>query len=234
MAVIQSRLADWADWAHKREKPFFLSELGTVLYGTETGHPGPGTYEAGLQNAELVIRGMNVGVDGFSRWSYVNRAQTGPQWQLVDTYDVKAKKFRKRFTPHPNSYYLYGLLSRFTAKHSDVLRCEVKGGTLKSRQRVFATMLRSPKGNLTLAVVNDAPSEWEAEFELCGIQNAKRLLRYRVSKKDRDRADLTIEPQAGFPLSKDGATFADRLPASSLTIYTTYNLAHEAPGIIAD
>ena len=78
MAVIQSRLADWANWAHKQDKPLFLSELGTVLYGTETGHPGPGTYEAALQNAELVVRGMNVGVDGFNRWSYVNRAQTGP------------------------------------------------------------------------------------------------------------------------------------------------------------
>ena len=157
-----------------------------------------------------------------------------PQWQLVDTYDVKAAKFLKRFTPHPNSYYLYGLLSRFTAKHSDVLRCDIKGGTLRSRQRVFATMLRSPKGNLTLAVVNDAPSEWEAEFEFRGRQNAACLHRFRVSQTDCDRADLKIEPQAGFQLSKDNAAFADRIPAASLTIYTTYDLAHEAPGITAD
>ena len=45
---------------------------------------------------------------------------------------------------------------------------------------------------------------------------------------------ISIEPADVFSVSADETTFTDRLPPSSLTIYTTYKLAHSEPGIITD
>ena len=52
------------------------------------------------------------------------------------------------------------------AKHSAVLACSVDGGQIGPWPRVFAAALRSPKGQLTLAVVNDAPHEFDVTFDL--------------------------------------------------------------------
>jgi len=223
------RLADWAGWVHKQDKALFLSELGFAVFdGT---NPTPGTHEAALHNAELVVRHLSAGVDGFNRWSFNNRGDLDGQFQLVDTWDAGAKKLLKQFPPHPNVYFVYGLLSRFTAKHSAVLAAQVSGGKLEKHQRVFAAALRSPKGNLTLAVVNDAPAAWDAAYELRGLPGPITLHRYAVSEADRDRADLKIEPAGEFSLSAGAAHFRDRLPASSLTIYSTYRLAHANGGV---
>ena len=82
---------------------------------------------------------------------------------------ARQRKLLTQYTPHPNTYFVLGLLSRFTAKHSDVLGCRVEGGQSGTWQRVFAAALRSPKGNLTLAVVNDAKAEDNVSLELRGI-----------------------------------------------------------------
>jgi len=102
--------------------------------------------------------------------------------QFIDTWDRKEKKLLKEYTPHPNTYFVLGLLSRFIAKHSDVLDCRVDGGKVAPWQRVFAAALRSPKGNLTLAVVNDARTEYKASFELRGLAKDSTLYRYSVDQ----------------------------------------------------
>ena len=195
---------------------------------------GPGSYESVLKDAELVVRRLNAGVDGFNRWSFLNRGDLDGQWKFIETWDCKTGKLLKEFTPHPNTYFALGLLSRFTAKHSAVLACKVEGGRIAEWPRVFATMLRSPKGNLTLAVVNDAPASQNVSIELRGLTKNTRLHRYAVSEADRDRADLKIEPQAEFPLSPTSAAFRDRVAPMSVTIYSTYKLAHSDNGVTND
>lgn len=234
MAVAEKRLADWARWAHERGKPFFLSEMGTMVFGWKDSHPGPGTFMAALKDAEMVVRGIAAGVDAFNRWSFINRGDLDGQWQLIDTWDMEEKKLRDRFTPHPNSYFVYGLLTRFTARRSRVLRCAVEGGTINNLQRVFAAALHSPRRNLTIIVVNDADRTWPSALHIHGLENKTRLYRYRVTRAERDRADLTIEPNAEFALREGAARFDDTLPAASVTVYTTYKLAHTDPGIISD
>lgn len=233
LAQAEKRLADWAAWAHARNKPMFLSELGSMAFGWQGDNPGPASYTAGLKDVELVIRGLNVGVDAFNRWSFVNRGDLDGQWQMIDTFDRKRKKLLGKITPHPNSYFMYGLLTRFTAKHSQVLKCTVDGGRLGRYQRVFAACLRSPKGQLTLLVVNDADSPWETTFTLTGLGRAGTLYRYQITPQKRDRADLKVEADAEFPLVRPATEFRQRLPASSVTVYTTYRRAHDDPGVIA-
>lgn len=234
MAQAIERLTDWANWAHARGKPLFLSEMGTMVFGWKENPPGPATYEACLKDAEMVVRGIGAGVDAFNRWSFINRGDLDGHWQLIETWDRANRKLRAEIKPFPNGYFVYGILPRFTAKHSDVLRCAVDGGSNGQHQRVFAAALRSPKGNLTLAVVNDAAVEWDAALRIRGLTNETRLYRYQLTPADRDRADLAIAPNRETGLQAGAARITDRLPALSVTVYTTYKRAHTEPGIIVD
>jgi hypothetical protein len=231
LSVAEKRLADWAQWAHARKKPLFLSEVGTMSFGWGDEHPGPGSYESGLKDASLVVRGMNAGVDGFNRWSFVNRGDLDGQWQLVDTWDAKEKKLRTKFSPHPNAYYLYGLLSRFTAKRSAVSQCQVEGGVVDKHQRVFAAALRSPQGQFTLIVVNEADADWNASLAVRGLPASKTLYRYQITPAERDRNDLAIEPGAQFKPKDGNVGFQDRIPAKSVSVYTSYRLGAQDVGI---
>ena len=175
MAQEDQKTAAWTAWAHQNGKPFFLSEFGTMANGWGGNHAGPSCFESVLKDAELLVRRINAGVDGFNRWSYLNRGDLDGQWQFVDTWDIKEKKLLKEYAPHANTYFALGLLTRFIAKHSDVLSCQVDGGRNGQWQRVFAAALRSPKGNLTLAVVNDSSSACDLSVTLAGKSSHAKL-----------------------------------------------------------
>ena len=138
------------------------------------------------------------------------------------------------FPPHPNSYFCLGLLSRFTAKNSAVLASRVEGGQLGAWQRVFCAAFRSPRDNLTLAIVNDAPTDFNLQFGLQGLSKSVRLARYRYGEAERDRADVKVNPQLELTLDPGAAEMRDTLPPNSLTIYSTYKLEHDAPGVIVE
>ena len=232
MSVFQRRLGDWARFAHKKGKPFFLSELGTHHYGTDIKNPGPAVFEAALHNAELVVRGLNTGTDAFSRWSFVNRGETGAQWQIVDTYDTETKTFRDKITPHPNVYYFYGLLTRFIAKNSTVFESTVDGGTDGKYQRLFTTAVKSPKGQTTIAVVNDGDNDIDITVMISSKSGLKNMYRYAVSKRDADRTDLNMDPKENIDIHAGKIT--SKIPAKSLSIFTTYNLKNSDDGITVE
>jgi hypothetical protein len=233
LAIAEKRLADWRKWSAERGKPLFLSELGTMIYGWRGDNPGPSSWEAAIKDAELVVRALNLGVDGFNRWSFVNRGDLDGVWQMIDTWDPQMKTLRKTITPRPNAYFAYGLISRLAAKHSSILRCERTGGQLEGTNRVFASALKSPKGQLTWIIVNDAPREWGAEFSLEGCQRPA-LYKYQVTGEQKDRPELKINPQRSATITADKAAFSDRLPPMSVTLFSTWNFKHTAPGIVAD
>ncbi len=234
IAVQERNAAAWVELAHREGKPLFLSEFGTMAYGWLPDKPGPSCPQSALAGSELVIRLAKLGVDGFNRWSFLNRGDLDGQWQFVDTWDPRQKKLLRDFPPHPNSYFCLGLLSRFTAKNSAVLGSGVDGGTFSDWQRVFCAALRSPRGNLTLAIVNDAPAEFDLKLTAQNLPGPTRLCRYRSGEAERDRADVKVNPQKEFPLSPAATELRDTLPANSLTIYSTYKLEHDAPGVIAE
>lgn len=220
----------WARHAHSEGKPLFLSEYGTMAYGWMPDQPGPGTPPSVLAGSEYVIRMANIGVDGFNRWSFLNRGDLDGQWQMVDTWDRQRKKLLDEFTPHPNSYFCLGLLSRFTARNSEVLLTTVGDAVEGGWQRVFAAAFRSPKGHLTVAVVNDATHPFSMQLALSGPGSPRPFYRYRFSRPEWERANVKVSPT---PLAaKPG--WDDELPPNSLTIYSTYRLEHAAPGIIVE
>ncbi len=231
LAVADQRLAAWVKWAHERGKPFFLSEVGSMVFGWNGNHPGPSTFEAAMKDAELVVRGINMGVDGFNRWSFINRGDLDGHWEMIQTWDERNHRMLKKFTPKPNAYFVYGMISRFTAKHSAVLACERTGGQVEGIDRVFTAALRSPKGGLTWIIVNDAPCTWQAHGVVRGGPK-QALFEYRVTAAERDEQSLRIDP-VGRVHPTMGA-FETVLPSMSLTIFSTFNLAHTRRGVITD
>jgi hypothetical protein len=214
--------------------------MGTMVYGQWKDNPGPGTYEAALVCAECLVVGVNAGVDAFSRWSFLNRGDVDGQWQMIETWDRKKNVLREKFTPMPNVYYVYGLLSRLTAKNSAVITSRVHGGTLENEQwrtnirHAYAAALRSPDNHLTLAIVNDAKMDWDLTVALSGLNNERKLYRYSVTPAQRDRDDIEINSEKAFTLSASQAVLSDQLPARSLTVYTTYDLAHGDAGVMTE
>ena len=234
LSQAEERISRWADWAHARKKPLFLSELGSMAYGWGYSDPNPGSYKSSLKDASLIVRAIRAGIDGVSRWSYVNRGDQDGQWQLVDTWDMARNRLLPAFTPHPNSYYMIGLLTRFLAKHSDVLTSSVEGGSGQNGPEVFAAALRSPRGQHTFIFVNDAETDRDAEILLQGLSAGMKLYRYRMTPEKKDRSEVVLGPEKEFPASPQQAGFTDRLPARSITVYSTYHLEQNDAGVMAE
>lgn len=219
--------------AHQEGKPVFLSEFGSGNYPEPPRDPRPNSPQAVLAGSEFVIRSANAGVDGFNRWSFLNRGDLDGQWQYLNTWDPDSGKLLTDFTPHVNSYFGLGLLSRFTAKHSAVLASTVSDAQVMRWQRVFCAAFRSSRGNVTLIVVNDAPLEYALKLSWKGAPPGGKFFRYRYAKPQYDRTDIKLDPELGFSPAP-GSGWTDSLPPNSLTVYSTYELRHDDPGILSD
>jgi len=233
LSSAEQTMRSWAKFSNDRKKPFLLTEFGSMAYGWGGSDPGPGTYNASLKDAELVVRGINAGTNALSRWNFINRGNLDGQWQFLDTWDPINNKLLPPadYAPHPNSYFVVGLFMRFTAKDSTVVSVNVTGGTMANHQRVFASGLVSPKKQITILVVNDAFNDWPIHLSFKGLTMQTMVHSYRVSEKDQNNPQLQINPLKSWNV--DASTgLSDTLTARSVSVYTTYLLNHNDPGII--
>lgn len=223
--------------ARARRIPCFVSEFGHFFMAPCEGvsfamggprSEAPKSFSAQMLNAQKVVCGLNAGVDGFNRWSFLNRGDLDGQWQLVRTWNPITWDYYKEVAPEPVPYYSYGILSRFTAKHSSVL--DVQGGG----DRLIATALRSPKGNLTVLVLNPTDKAEPLRMSLAGLKSDCSLHTYRVMETAVETPDYRMEPLKAFELGPSKPEFSEELPAKSVTAYSTYKLAHAEPGVTAD
>ncbi len=226
-------LAGWAKWAHEQNKPFFLSEIGDARLGGlhYSSSAGPRSYQTTLSLAEIVLRGINAGVDGFSRWSFLNRGDIDGQFQLIRTWDMEKKRHLKDVEPEPVPYFGFAMLTRFMAKYSDVLKCEVDK---QDQAKVLAQAVRSPRGNLTLIVLNLDDTAHETAVEISGLKGSMSVYRYQLTEAKAEQSDFKLEPEKEFKSSKGVLKFTEKVPAMSITTYSTYKLSHSEPGITAD
>jgi hypothetical protein len=229
LAEAEQRLAAWAKYVHAKDKALFLSELGTMGYGWGNDDAAPACYMSGLKNASLVVRGINAGVDGFNRWSFTNRGDLDGQWQLVRTWDIDNNKLLEEFTPQPNAYYQYAMLTRYFPKHSGVLATTVDAPFGLKDRKLVATALRSPKGNLTVLVVNESHHSAAVNIDFDGLAKPVRLQRYSLTKEAEDKTSVVLNPERSFEVSK---TLADRVQPMCIVVYSTYELKAGDPGLI--
>jgi hypothetical protein len=171
---------------------------------------------------------MNVGVDGFNRWSFINRGDLDGQWQLVRTFDTSTWQYLKRVEPEPVPYFSYGILTRFLAKHSSILQLQCDG------QDLVASAARSPRGNLTIFVLNKSDGDEAITLNLANLAQATTLYKYQVTEESVGSPDFQMNPLEKIEAPTAKPSFTDKLPAMSITVYSTYKLMHSDPGITAD
>jgi len=218
--------ANWIDSARKEGKPFFLGEFGGwIANPVQQSH----SYRYNIGVVAWTIKELNLGVDGMLRWNFINRGDIDGDWQMIDTYDTLRNTLFSKIKPHPNTYYTQGLLSRFSAKKSDILE------TKSNNKAISVLGLKTQHGNYTIFAVNSDSSK------ICGmtltIVNMVRdikLYRYKVTPEDADKADVKICSSADFSIGSNTKSFTDNIEANSIYIYTTYNLGPNDKGIIED
>jgi hypothetical protein len=226
----------WKSYAKaENNKPLFLSEFGTFMLGFDKDATGPAEYTACLRDVQQVIRLSNVGVDALCRWSLLNRGDLDGQWQLINTWDRENKKLLTDFYPQPNSYYILGLMTRFTAKYSDVLKTQITGSEINGLQRVFAVTYRSPTNkHYCLFVTNDSEQPFSLEVVVKGLSSGMlELYKYQITEEYKDKKEVIIEPLSKVQVS-ESQPLTDTLPPKSVVVYTSYNLKNDENGKIID
>jgi hypothetical protein len=218
-------VARWAAWAHRRGKPFLLTEFGNMKLGWGGDDPGPASYPAVLSNAEVVIRALNVGVDGLNRWSFTNRGDLDGQWQLVRTWDRDRKVFLDEVVPEPVPYFGFGLLTRFVAKGSRVVECRLEGPA----RHILASALVSPGGRLTILLLNGTKSDVKASLEVHAAPPGPLRL-YRVEEA-RLGPSFRMNPLRALPTP---GPVALELPARSVSVLTSFELKHGDDGLTVE
>jgi hypothetical protein len=211
----------WAERAHARGIPFFQSEFGTWNGDDPFKNPtaiSPRSYSNQMLNAEKLIAGLNAGVDGFNRWSFVNRGDLDGQWQLVRTWDAQRWDYYRRVEPEPVPYFSYGILTRFLAKYSRILSTEVSGDS------IVASAIQSPAGDLTIYVLNNADMEKMINLNIAGRTEFPELNKYQVTQSGIEGADYKMDPLRLFGLKDSPPNLAaDTVPPGSITVYSTLN-----------
>lgn len=218
-------LSNWVNWAAKKKKPFFLTEFGNMNLGWGGNNPAPKSFAASLSNASDVLRGINLGVDAFNRWSFTNRGDLDGQWQLVKTWDADKKTYRKKVTPENTAYYGFAVLTRFLGKYSAVLALKSS-----SVDEFKAAALKSKNGNITVILLNRKKERINLVMNIKGIDEKRKFGLYQITEPVVNDPDFELNPLLRISgLNKDKKIV---LPPESITVLSTYQITNKEYGII--
>jgi len=210
-------LRPWVDWATERNKPIFLSEIGNMQLGWGGSNEGPKTMAAALSNALDILQGMDLGVDAFNRWSFTNRSNLDGQWQLLRTWDVENERYYEVVTPEPVAYYAYGVITRYLAKNSTVVK------TQQSDFEVYSQTVVSPEGNLSTFIVNEGDKEIDILLDYQGVTQEELYL-YRAVEKEIKKPGYKMNAVAKIYDTKKAIEL--KIPPKSINTLTSIEVQH--------
>lgn len=222
----QKILGEWSAWAKKKNKPMFLSEIGNMNLGWKDSHPGPKTFEAALSNMESILRGMEVGIHAFNRWSFTNRGDLDGQWQLIRTWDLDKKEYLKDVVPEHTAYYGYGIITRFNANNSKVIETQTGDNS-----HILCQTIISPSGKMTSYILNKGENEIDVKIQING-KGKSNLFLYQITKPALENPDFKLDPVKKFTASKKNITI--HLPAKSISTLSEFKLQDNDFGIITN
>ena len=219
-------IQDWVQWAHSRDKPFFLSEFGNMNFGWGGDHPGPKSFEAVLSNASDIISCLNLGADGMNRWSFVNRGDLDGQWQLIQTWDREGKKYLDKIEPEHPAYFGFGIISRFIGKYAAVVQSSVK----PLLPQIRTTAVLNKTGKLSVFFLNNSEHSEQVSLEIKGRDTKDKLYLYQMTQKLALAPGFCLEPIESEQ-DKAGRRLV-ALPGKSISVLTNYYLTSKDPGVI--
>ncbi len=222
----------WADRAHARGLPFFQTEFGSSIGENPQDHPtsaAPRSWPSQLENARKIMLGLKYGIDGYNRWSFLNRGDLDGQWQLLKTWNPNQWEYLKEVEPEAVPYYAFGIFSRFTAKYSHIL------ASSSHNTNLLCAALRSPHGAVTIYVVNLLPNHQKIQLRLAELNGPLLLQKYQVSEPAlKSSPAFKLNPSAEFLASASRPFLTDRIPPKSITAYSSYRLRHDDPGVAGE
>jgi hypothetical protein len=219
-------IGDWVKYAKSINKPFFITEIGNMDLGFGADHPGPKTFESALSNASDIALGMNLGVDGFNRWSFTNRGDMDAQWQLVKTYDIPTKTYLNDIKPENEAYFGFGMITRFMGKYASVLAAKAD----KQIDGVILTSYKNCDGNLSVLLVNNLKESVAIDVDLLNVAAEQAFSFYQVTESILKPADFQLNPQTVYKNVSELKNIV--LLPESISVLTTISLTMEEAGII--
>jgi len=219
-------IREWAEWAHARQKPFFLSEFGNMHMGWGGDHGGPKSFEAALSNASDILCCLNLGADGMNRWSFVNRGDLDGQWQLIQTWDREKKIYLKKILPENPAYFGFGIMSRYIGKYASVVQSE----RLALSPQIKTAALISRTGEMTAFFLNSGETPERVSVEIIGETAKSKFYLYQVSQELVSKEGFCLAPTE-TEQEPSGERFLT-LPEKSISVLTNYYLKPDDPGII--
>jgi hypothetical protein len=217
-------VAAWSNWAHDHNKPFFISEIGNLSLGWGDSNSGPKSFAASLSNASDIIKGLNLGVDAFNRWSFVNRGDLDGQWQLIRTYDIENKKYLSKIVPENEAYFGYAMITRFLGKYASVIGLENQ----KLPDGIEVAALKNTDGAMTIIILNHKNEPVNLQLNLKNTSGKNILFKYQVTKSLLSDTNFRLESSGTFTKND----FTINLLPESITVCTSYNLKHIDNGLI--
>lgn len=210
----------WSKHAKENNKPFFISEMGSFMYGFGEDNIGISTYDALLKDVESVIRYSNIGLDGFMRWSFLNRGNLDGQWESVRTWDMKNNRTYPvdSIVPQSIPYYMWGLLSRYTPKYAQILESKIENSDPNGIQTVFVCTYKDPENDkISIFIVNDGDNAKEVSINnTLKLSSLKKIIIEKSIFKDKQFGEVNLETE-NFNMSEKL-----NLPAKSLVLLTNY------------
>jgi Cellulase (glycosyl hydrolase family 5)/Glycosyl hydrolase family 30 beta sandwich domain len=216
----------WAQWAHSKDKPFFISEFGNMKLGWGKDNPGPKSIAAALSNAHDIITALSSGTDGMNRWSFANRGDMDGQWQLVRTWDIKKKEYLKKVTPENTAYYGFAMFTRFIAKYASILKTNY---STPSDPAIEMISLRNPDGNLVFIILNQSEENKDAIITIESKSKTEKLYKYLYNESIPSEGDFALDPVDTISRS---STINLVLEKRSITVFSTKLLKNSDRGTI--
>ncbi|MBC7889656.1 MAG: cellulase family glycosylhydrolase [Ferruginibacter sp.] len=219
-------IGDWVKYARTKNKPFFLTEFGNMDLGWGADNQGPKTFKAALSNASDVALCMNLGVDGFNRWSFTNRGDMDGQWQLVKTYDLPTKTYSKEVTTENEAYYGFAMLSRFMGKYASVLSVKMD----PQPEGIVATAYKNSDGQLSILMVNNRKEAVTVNVTVDNGSKKQAFYFYEVTETLLKGDNFQLNPVKNY--KDEGKLKNMLLQPESISIVTTNVLNNGDLGVI--
>ncbi|MGB8317474.1 MAG: cellulase family glycosylhydrolase [Ignavibacteriaceae bacterium] len=219
-------ISEWVKWAHDHSKPFFLTEFGNMNLGWGADNPGPKSFAASLSNASDIITCLNLGTDGFNRWSFTNRGDLDGQWQLIRTWDAESKCYLKNIFPESSAYFGFAILSRFLAKYSKVLKIDFE----KELPGIKAAAVSNKSNIISIFIVNNDEEERIINLNIKGINDKEIFYLYQADEEAVSDKSFELNSLKGIKGLNQGMQIS--LEAKSITTLSNFNLSNKDFGII--
>jgi hypothetical protein len=151
---LQNTVRRWVDFASQQNKPFLITEMGSFYYGRnfwgERDFEQVGSHTAAITDAQMIVRALQEGVDGFLRWSWCVPAEVDGRWSLVEW------EGRDAITPSPNIFPIYKALMNAIPPRSTILKTRVSMADAVL-PRLHACGVLTPQGKHRIVLVHDTP-----------------------------------------------------------------------------